>query len=127
MIAGPVDENGDENGEREEGDSGTPLSAGENTVNYFENDGVKRAVLLLNTALALRGACEDVTPYYEDDYWDYHPANYVRAEQRLTELLDYFDALAANLPDQVSESSRSLSQERALIQQLLTNVRNRGW
>ena len=100
---------------------------GENTVNYFEHDGVKRAVLLLNTALALRGACEDAASSYGDEYWDYHPANYVRAEERLTELLDYFDALAANLPDQVSESSRSLSQERALIQQLLTNVRNRGW
>ena len=99
----------------------------ESTVNYFENDGVKRAVLLLNTALALRGACEDADAYYEDEYWDYHPADYDAAIDRLTELLPYFDALAAGLEDRVSESSRSLSQERALIEKLLENLHSRWW
>jgi Ca-activated chloride channel family protein len=93
----------------------------ESTINYFENDGVKRAVLLLNTALTLRGACEDVHPYAQVDYW-YRQPDYERAIERLSELLPYFDDLAEGLPDRASDSSRGLSQERALITRLLANL-----
>ena len=91
--------------------------------NYFETDGTKRAVLLLNTALTLRNACSDV---YFSDYWGSY-TNYTyadRAVQRLEEFLPYFDDLAEGLDDQASEQSRSLSQERALVEQLLANFQD---
>ncbi|MGB2986833.1 MAG: VWA domain-containing protein [Phycisphaerae bacterium] len=91
----------------------------EGTINYFENDGTKRAVLLLNTALVLHNACDDVYPG-----WYYSSAGRNRAIDRLTEFLPYFDALAKGLEDRASETSRSLSQERTLVAQLLTNIRD---
>ncbi len=98
----------------------------EAVINYFENDGTKRAVLLLNAALALRNACLDAQSWYGANYWDYYPADYDRAVERLTEFLPYFDGLAAGLEDRVSETSRSLSQERALVAQLLATVSQRA-
>ena len=79
----------------------------------------------MDTALVLRNACEDASSYWVHRYTDYHNADYAQAEQRLTEFLDYFDPLAENMEDRVSEASRSLSQERALLVKLLDNVRNR--
>ncbi len=92
------------------------------TRNYFETDGTKRGVLLLNTALVLRNACDDATVRWGEVYWDYDPGNFALAAQRLSEFLDYFDPLAEGLENQVSPTSRSLSQERALVAQLLSNV-----
>jgi Ca-activated chloride channel family protein len=92
---------------------------------YFETPGVQRGVLLLNTALTLKSACDDAYngwgrgSYYQDRY--YAP-DYQRARERLTEFLPYFDALAAGLEDQPSPESRSLSQERAVIERLLANL-----
>ncbi len=45
-----------------------------------------------------------------------------QAIDRLTGFLPYFDRLAEGLEDAVSESSRTLSQERALLVRLLTNL-----
>ena len=89
-------------------------------TSYFENDATKRGVLLLNTALTLRSVCEDV--YWGGYYYYYDSEAQSRAITRLTEFLDYFDALAAGLEDQVSTGSRSLSQERALVEKLLSNL-----
>jgi Ca-activated chloride channel family protein len=89
---------------------------------YFESDGAKRAVLLLNTALVLRNACEDMT---SDGayYWYYYSwEDQQRAIDRLTEFLPYFDALAEGLEDRLAPNSRSLSEERALVEQLLSNI-----
>lgn len=96
---------------------------------YFQNSGTQRAVLLLNTALVLQNASKDAFLGYIVDpvtgTTDYHyPAlsDYDRAIARLTEFLPYFDALAMGLDDQPNASSRSLSQERALVVKLLENV-----
>ena len=106
-----------------------PLSAGgfdpDTTHNYFETDGTKRGVLLLNTALVLKNASADATISWGDGYWDYVPGNFPLAAQRLSEFLDYFDPLAEGLEDRVSATSRSLSQERALVARLLDNVQGR--
>jgi Ca-activated chloride channel homolog len=85
---------------------------------YFESDAVRRAVLLTDTALALRHSAED-------SYWGYpyYGGNRLRAIQRLDDLLPYFDELAEGLVDQPSPSSRSLSQERALIETFLNVLR----
>jgi Ca-activated chloride channel family protein len=109
----------------------------EATVNYFENDGTKRAVLLLNTALVLRNACDDAyedSDYYGYYWYDFDPTGMAQAIDRLTEFLPYFDALAAGLENSVSEASRTLSQERSLLAQLLANLEteyqrllDRGW
>ncbi len=98
----------------------------DSAISYFENDGAKRAVLLLNTALAVQSACQDVQSSYGSNYWDYYPGDYDRAVERLTEFLPYFDGLAAGLEDRVSETSRGLSQERALVSQLLAIVSQRA-
>lgn len=90
------------------------------TVNYFEDDSTKRAVLLLNTALVLHNACDDA--YGDWGSYAYQPVDYERAITRLTEFLPYFDGLAERLEDRVSETSRSLSQERSLLEQLLENI-----
>ena len=86
---------------------------------YFETDGIKRGVLLLNTALVLKAASEDAFSIY--GYFDggQDPA---RAVERLTEFLPYFDELAEGLDDKTSDSSRSLSEERALVAKLLSNI-----
>ena len=44
------------------------------------------------------------------------------AVDRLTEFLPYFDELAEGLEDQASSTSRKLSDERALLAQLLDNL-----
>ncbi len=90
-------------------------------VSFFQSQATKRGVLLLNTALTLRNACDDVYvgEYYR--YYDYEGRS--RAITRLEEFLDYFDALAAGMEDQVAPESRSLSQERALVAKLLDNLR----
>jgi len=82
----------------------------EATVNYFENDSTKRAVLLLNTALVLRNACDDTYPdgdYYEYYWYDFDTTGMAQAINRLTEFLPYFDALAAGLENSASEASRT--------------------
>lgn len=96
------------------------LSANPETP-YFETPATQRAVLLLNTALVLKRACEDVFDYY-GYYYAYDLSARSRAMTRLQEFLPFFDALAAGLEDQVSPSSRTLSQERALVVRLLANV-----
>jgi len=89
-------------------------------IDYFQDDAARRAVLLLNTAIVLRKTCEDAYWYYG---WYYHGgANYTLAVERLTDFLPYFDALAEGLEDQASETSRKLSDERALLVQLLENL-----
>jgi len=98
---------------------------------YFQTDGTRRGVLLLNTSLVLKNACEDAYGGY-DDYTYYYrwpsDEDYGRAIARLTEFLPYFDALAEGLEDQPSPTSRSLSQERALIEALIENIENeRSW
>jgi hypothetical protein len=92
----------------------------EATINYFENDGTKRAVILLNTALVLQNACEDAHDCYDRYYW--YTVECQRAVTRLNEFLPYFDDLVEGLEDRVSETSRSLSEERALLTQLLNNI-----
>jgi Ca-activated chloride channel family protein len=88
---------------------------------YFENDGIRRGVLLLNTALVLRHACEDAYLQYYHYYGGVGP--YAdRALERLTEFLPYFDALADGLEDKASASSRGLSEERALLETLLETI-----
>ncbi len=98
----------------------------ESASSYFENDGAKRAVLLLNTALTIQSACRDAEYWYGRSGWDYYPADYDRAVERLTEFLPYFDGLAAGMEDRVSDTSRTLSQERALVEGLLATVTQRA-
>jgi hypothetical protein len=86
---------------------------------YFETAGSQRAVLLLNTALVLRNACEDM--YSSEWYWPSYEDRQ-RAVARLTEFLPYFDALSEGLEDGTSASSRTLSEERALVERLLANI-----
>jgi len=88
-------------------------------LDYFQDDAAKRAVLLLNTAIVLRKTCEDAHAYYG---WHYYGGDYGRAVDRLTEFLPYFDGLAEGLEDQASSTSRKLSEERALLAQLLENL-----
>lgn len=89
---------------------------------YFETVGTQRGVLLLNTSLVLKRACEDVFPTW---YYRYDDSTRDVAIQRLSEFLPYFDELATGLADQPTESSRSLSQERSLVSQLLANIEAR--
>ncbi|NOS99139.1 MAG: VWA domain-containing protein [Phycisphaerales bacterium] len=94
------------------------------TESYFESDGTRRAVLLADTARVLRNACADIYPSY-DYYYGYYPSRSDgndTAINRLTEFLPYFDALAAGLEDQPSPTSRSLSEERSLVERLLSNI-----
>ncbi len=88
-------------------------------VDYFQDDAARRAVLLLNTAIVLHKTCEDAYAYYG---WYYSGGDYGRAVDRLTEFLPYFDELAEGLEDQASSTSRKLSDERALLAQLLENL-----
>jgi len=88
---------------------------------HFESDASRRAVLLLNTALVLKSACQDV--FGSDGYFDWDYAGRERAAERLTEFLPYFDALGEGLEDRVSPTSRTLSAERALLERLLANIR----
>lgn len=89
---------------------------------YFADAGVQRGVLLLNTALVLKASCEDIwgEEYYGGYY--YYFGDPGRALGRLTEFLPYFDGLAEGLEDRADETSRSLSQERALLQRLTINI-----
>lgn len=96
---------------------------------YFQSDAAKRTALLLNTALVMKRACEDATydcvcrgRFGPCQCTDYDPG---RAITRLTEFLPYFDSLAEGLEDRVNETSRSLSQERAMVVKLLDNITNR--
>lgn len=89
------------------------------TEPYFENDSVKRAVLLLNTANVLIESLEDAYPAFgffgsADDEQ--------RAIDRLSAFLTYFDNLAEGLSDRESEESRRLSEERELLEQLIFNI-----
>ncbi len=100
---------------------------------YFQTDSTQRAVLLLNTALALKNASRDAYMGYTDDdatgeqgYQYPSIEDYLRAIDRLTEFLPYFDQLADGLEDRPSPQSRALSQERALVQKLLDNIRARS-
>jgi len=89
--------------------------------NYFEDDATRRGVLLLNTVLVLKSVCEDA--YLGQIYWD--PTFYdgwQLARTRLIEFLPVFDALAEGLEDRPSPNSRALSEERALLVQLLENL-----
>ncbi|MGB0715880.1 MAG: vWA domain-containing protein [Phycisphaerae bacterium] len=86
---------------------------------YFENDSVQRAVLLLNTAHVLIDSLEDAFPTFgffvdTDDEQ--------RAIDRLSAFLTYFDNLAEGLNDRESENSRTLSEERDLLEQLIFNI-----
>ncbi len=85
---------------------------------YYENDATRRGVLLLNTALVLKAACDDMVTDW--GYVSYRDSDLAIA--RLTEFLPYFDALAEGLEDRATDTSRSLSQERALVAQLLENI-----
>lgn len=89
---------------------------------YFESESARRAVLLLNTALVLRRAVEDV---WECSYCFCGRFGMSRAAQRLEEFLPYFDSLAEGLEDRVSDTSRSISQERDLLEKLLQNINGR--
>lgn len=94
---------------------------------WFASDAVKRGVLLLNTALTIDNACEDLRGRRYNDYWgDYYgspdDADYQRAVARLSEFLVYFDALAEGLEDRPEPESRALSQERAVVAKLLENI-----
>jgi Ca-activated chloride channel family protein len=98
---------------------------------YFETEATQRAVLLLNTALALKNASRDAFEGYDRDeatgrtIYQFPELDDVnRALARLTEFLPYFDDLAAGLPDQSAPTSRSLSQERAVVESLLNNIRD---
>ena len=77
-------------------------------------------MLLLNTALVLQRASEDAYSIYG---WSGGGPNPTRARERLTEFLPYFDGLAEGLDDKASDSSRALSDERALVVKLLSNIR----
>lgn len=85
-------------------------------VPWFENDGAQRACLLTDTALVLRDTAED--SYFGFPY--YYGGNIFIARQRLDAFLDYFDELAAGLEDRPAATSRSLSEERAVIVQFLS-------
>lgn len=89
------------------------------TPGYFKTEGVQRGILLLNTVLTLKAACEDV---YRFGFLSLDSASRAIAITRITDFLDYFDSLAAGLDDRVSPISRSLSEERALLVQLRTNL-----
>lgn len=89
---------------------------------YFETAGSRRAVLLLNTALVLRNASDDAYSW-QYSYWrSSTDEDLDRAVARLSEFLPYFDGLAEGLAERESENSRSLSQERTLVERLLANV-----
>ncbi len=95
-------------------------------TSYFQTVGAQRGVLLLNTALTLQRACADVYQCYEfGDICYFEPYDSFGAQtavSRLTEFLPYFDALATGLAGQASPASRTLSQERALVEKLLANI-----
>ena len=91
---------------------------------YFETLGTRRAVLLLNTALTLRNACNDVFDLGTYGYHYTSDQDFERGVKRLEDFLTYFDSMAEGLEDQASEQSRSLSQERALVEQLRANLQN---
>jgi Ca-activated chloride channel family protein len=86
---------------------------------YFQFQSVQRGVLLLNTALTLKAACEDV---YQFGFLSFDTASRNTAITRITEFLDYFDSLAEGLADRLTPDSRSLSQERALLVKLRANL-----
>jgi len=91
---------------------------------FFENDAAKRAVLLLNTALVLKNASDDAFRR-SSHFLRVSDADLLRAATRISEFLPYFDAMAQDLPDSLDGSSRSLSQERALLEKLLANIQSR--
>lgn len=97
------------------------------TTDYFADDAAQRATLLVNTALVMQHACADIYRRCYDPFFGYYYycgyGGRSTAESRLTEFLPYFDALAEGLTDRPSSSSRSLSEERAVVAQLLENVR----
>jgi Ca-activated chloride channel family protein len=100
-----------------------PASVGEEPGQaYFEHAGAKRTVLLTNLALTLKAACDEATTeryYYGEDEDAYDPS---AALARLDGFLAYFDEMADSLPDKLSDSSRSLAEERALIVALRENI-----
>jgi Ca-activated chloride channel homolog len=87
---------------------------------YYENDATRRGVLLLNTALTLKAVLEDVFSPFGYRYRGSDDQE--RAVSRVIEFLDYFDALAEGLNDQASSTSRKLSDERTLLEDLLATL-----
>jgi Ca-activated chloride channel homolog len=88
---------------------------------YYETAGTQRAVLLLNTALVLQAAASDA--YYSRYHWrSDNQGTTETAAARLREFLPVFDAMADGLPDRARTTSRALSEERALLEQLLVNI-----
>lgn len=98
-------------------------------TSWFETDGTKRAVLLANTALALRRSAEDMysffNGYYYYDFYGPDSSRRQRAAARLSGFLPYFDTMAEGLADQPDPESRTLSGERAMVQRLLINLTGR--
>jgi len=92
---------------------------------YFETPNTQRGVLLLNTALLMKSACADIYRSYDGYYGYYYGSrdDFDLAIARLSEFLPYFDSLADGLEDRLAPNSRSLSEERALLAQLLANLR----
>lgn len=86
---------------------------------YFQTQSVQRGVLLLNTALTLKAACQDV---YRFGFLSLDHASQNTAVARITDFLAYFDLLASDLADRLTPDSRSLSQERALLVKLRSNL-----
>ncbi|MHC5112041.1 MAG: vWA domain-containing protein [Planctomycetota bacterium] len=86
---------------------------------YFETPSVQRAVLLLNTALVLKASLQDAYPFF-GAFFDSDSQQ--SAIDRISAFLPYFDDLAGGLEDRVSETSRGLSEERTLLDQLRLNI-----
>lgn len=76
---------------------------------YFENDGIRRACLLTDTAVVLHDSAAD------SYYFGYFGGDVFGARDRLSDFLHDFDELAAGLLDRPSPTSRALSEEREVI------------
>ncbi|MBI3833687.1 MAG: VWA domain-containing protein [Planctomycetes bacterium] len=93
---------------------------------YFSSPVVHKTILLINTALALKHACQDafgitgLSNLFNSGSQD--TTGRQLAVTRLTEFLTYFDGLAAGLIDTPEPPLLTLADERALVVKLLSNV-----
>lgn len=79
---------------------------------YYSDPTLRRAALLLDTALALRRGTELASLGLFSD-----------AAKHLTSFLKYFDQASLGLSDRTDASSRSLTDERKLVERLLALLR----